>query len=202
MNGDKGISVDSSSDKEKRKLPVNVATSNVKKHKYSISKTRTNEKKKGNTKGKQRKKSTAAKDVGIRWGKLKLPLVDTTFKVEPFGAPPDDAENVTPLVYFRGFFRDELFERIVEQTNLYSVQKTGKCINTTSEQIETFIGIQIRMSIVRMSVYRHYWAAGTRYAPIADAMPKVYEGSCILETRICSANTSQGYQIRYDRSLA
>ena len=68
-------------------------------------------------------------------------------------------------MYFRGFFRDELFERIVEQTNLYSVQKTGKCINTTNEEIE------IRMSIVRMSVYRHYWAAGTRYAPIADAMP-------------------------------
>ena len=157
MKGDKGISVDSSSDKEKRKLPVNVATTNVKKHKYSTSKTSTNEKKKGNTKRKQKKNGTAAKDDrNYRWGKLKLPLVDTTFKGEPFGAPPDDAANVTSLVYFRGFFRDELFERIVEQTNLYSVQKTGKCINTTSEKIETFIGIQIRMSIVRMSVYRHY----------------------------------------------
>ena len=136
MNGDKGTSVDSSSDKEKRKLPVNVATSNVKKHKYSTSKRSTNEKKKGNTKGKQKKKSTAAKDDrNYRWGKLKLPLVDTTFKGEPFGAPPVDAENVTPLVYFRGFFGDKLFERIVEQTNLYSIQKTGKCINTTSKEI-------------------------------------------------------------------
>ena len=43
-------------------------------------------------------------------------------------------------------------------------------MNTNREEIKMFICIQIRMSIVRMIVYGHYWAAGTRYAPIADAM--------------------------------
>ena len=163
-DGDKGISIDSSSSKEKRQLPVDGARSNVKKQKCCTVTS--------NTKGKQKKKNTTAKeDRNYRWRKLKLPLVDTTFTGEPFSDPPYGAENVTPLVYFLGFFRDELFEKIVEQTNLFSVLKTGKCINTTNEEIWAFIGIQIRMSIVRMSVYRHYWAAGTRYAPIADVMP-------------------------------
>ena len=58
----------------------------------------------------------------------------------------------------------------MEETNLYSVQQTGKSIATTKNEIEQFIGIQIRMSIVRMTVYRHYWASNTRYAPIADVM--------------------------------
>ena len=105
-----------------------------------------------------------------RWRKTEPPTIDASFKGDEFKDPPDEAENITPLTYFCVFFTDNILAHIVEQSNLDSVQKTGKNVNTNREEIKLFIGIQIRMSIVRMTVYRHYWAAGTRYAPIADAM--------------------------------
>ena len=52
---------------------------------------------------------------------------------------------------------------LAEQTNLYSVQKTGQSIATTKQEIEKFIGIEIHMSIVRIPLYTMYWAAETRY---------------------------------------
>ena len=105
-----------------------------------------------------------------RWRKITPPIVDSAFKGDNFSKAPEDFEELTPLSYFKQFFTDELIDQIVEETNLYSVQQTGKSIATTKNEIEQFIGIQIRMSIVRMTVYRHYWASNTRYAPIADVM--------------------------------
>ena len=57
-------------------------------------------------------------------------------------------------------FTDYLIDHILEQTNLFSVQTTGKSVNTYRKEMKIFIGIQIRMSTVKMTVYRHYWANG------------------------------------------
>ena len=50
-------------------------------------------------------------------------------------------ENVTqlmtPFEYFMFFWTEELNDLIAEQTNLYSVQKTGKSIKTTSHEIKS-----------------------------------------------------------------
>ena len=105
-----------------------------------------------------------------RWRKTEPPAIDASFKGHEFKDPPDEAENITPQTYFCVFFADNILDHIVEQSNLYSVQKTGKNVNTNREEIKLLIGIQIRIPIVRKTVHRHYWAAGTRYAPIADAM--------------------------------
>ncbi len=42
--------------------------------------------------------------------------------------------------------------------------------------MEQFIGIQIKMGIVKMPRYQRYWTAETRYSPIADVLTlKQYE---------------------------
>ena len=49
--------------------------------------------------------------------------------------------------------------QLVDQTNLYSVQKTGFSIQTNKEKIEQLIGIQMRIGTVRMPRYQSFWAA-------------------------------------------
>ena len=67
-------------------------------------------------------------------------------------------------------------DMVVTQTNLYSVQKSGSSINTTKEEIEQFIGIQMLMSIVKLPQYEMYWSTETSYEPIASTLsPKRYK---------------------------
>ena len=60
---------------------------------------------------------------------------------------------------------------MVDNTNLYSVQKTGKSVNVTVEEMKSFIGMQIVMGIVRMPRYECYWSRELRYPAVADVMP-------------------------------
>lgn len=42
---------------------------------------------------------------------------------------------MTPLEYFKLFWDDEITKNLVEQTNIYSIQVSGKCINTNVKEI-------------------------------------------------------------------
>lgn len=111
-----------------------------------------------------------------RWRSYKPQATDSVFKGNGFSLPPDDADKFTPLTYFHYFWTDEMTVHLVDQTNLYSVQKSGTNVKTTKEEMEQFIGIQMRMGIVSMPRYQNFWAAETRYAPVADTMSlKRYE---------------------------
>ena len=68
------------------------------------------------------------------------------------------------------FLTEDSIKLIVHNTNLYSVQKNGKCVNTMSDEIKTFIGMNILMGIVRLSRYDSYWSRALRYPAIADLM--------------------------------
>ena len=70
------------------------------------------------------------------------------------------------------FWKHDINVQPTEQTNLYSVQRKGASINTTSQDIAQFIGFQMYMSIIDFPIYRMYWAHDTRYPPIADIMPR------------------------------
>ena len=107
----------------------------------------------------------------FKWRSRRNSEPDTMFTGNHFSPPPDDADTMSPLQYFKLFWGDALMTLLAEQTNLYSVQKTGQSIATTKQEIEKFIGIEIHMSIVRMPSYTMYWAAETRYPCIADVMP-------------------------------
>ena len=85
-----------------------------------------------------------------------------------------DPENfkMTALEYFRYFFDESLISHISYQTNLYSMEKTGKSVNTNEDEIEQFLGIHILSGIVKMPSYRMYWAEATCYSPIANVMAR------------------------------
>lgn len=76
-----------------------------------------------------------------------------------------------PVQYFKYFFSDELIQLIVDNTNLYSVQKSGKSINVNNNDILDFLAIEILMGIVNMPAYTDYWSESLRYDKIAKIMP-------------------------------
>lgn len=80
-------------------------------------------------------------------------------------------ELKSPFQFFKTLITDDMFENIATQTNIYSLQNNGVDINTTVKEIETFIGIYLRMGILRAHRIRAYWKSNTRYGPIADSMP-------------------------------
>lgn len=104
-----------------------------------------------------------------RWQKRDLDEVASVCEIH-FSDPPDP--ELTPMAYFKYLFDDSIIENIANQTNLYSVEKNGSSINTSSREIQQFLGIHILSSIVKMPSYRMYWAESTRYLPIADIMSR------------------------------
>jgi hypothetical protein len=69
---------------------------------------------------------------------------------------PTDPTGITetPLLYFKRFVTKEMIELIVEYTNRYSVQKNGKCVNTSAKEIEQLLGMFVKMGIVEMPAIR------------------------------------------------
>ena len=103
-----------------------------------------------------------------RWRTRNVPVAPYVFENQ-FTAPP--GIPFTPMKYFSSFLAEEAIKFIVDSTNLYSVQKTGKSVDVTVDEMKSFIGIQIIMDIVRMPRYDYYWSRELRYGPIADVMP-------------------------------
>ena len=85
-----------------------------------------------------------------RWRSRDAPVAPYIFE-NNFTDPPD--ESYTPTQYFFQFLTEEAIQLMVDNTNLYSMQKTGKSVNVTVEEMKSFIGMQIVMGIVRMPRY-------------------------------------------------
>lgn len=72
-------------------------------------------------------------------------------------------ELLLPKKYFDMFIGSAIIRNIVQQTNLYSVQKKGVSIMTNTAEIEQFISIHLFAGNVKMPSYRLYWSDGSRY---------------------------------------
>ena len=84
----------------------------------------------------------------FRWCKREPPVVDGTFHGKAFPDPP--LTEISPYMYFKQFFDDKLIKHIADQTNLYSVQCTGKSINVDENKLEQYFGILILMSVIKL----------------------------------------------------
>ena len=84
--------------------------------------------------------------------------------------PPEDAVIKTPIEYFRRFMTDDMMELTAEQTNIYSLQTKGRCVNTNKKELEQLMGMYLKMGIVQMPGIRVYWEKDTRYGPVSDVM--------------------------------
>ena len=69
-----------------------------------------------------------------RWRKNDIPMTTAKF-TGSFSNPPE--EEMTPLEYFYTFLPQKLVTDIVEQTNLYSVQRSCKSVNTKEDEMKT-----------------------------------------------------------------
>uniref|UniRef100_A0A3Q3E559 PiggyBac transposable element-derived protein domain-containing protein n=1 Tax=Labrus bergylta TaxID=56723 RepID=A0A3Q3E559_9LABR len=106
-----------------------------------------------------------------RWRKIKYqaPSIDFIASVEE---GTEDRCDWTPYMYFKQFVTDEMLEETAEQTNLYSVQKEGKSVNTTAKEIEQVLGMYIHMGLVQMSSVRAYWEMETRLPAVCHVMSR------------------------------
>lgn len=82
-------------------------------------------------------KKTKNKPPSYRWRKTKPPVYDTTFLGKEFSLPL--AEDLTPMQYFNLFWSDDITENLVTQTNLYSVQKSGKALISTKNKWKSLL---------------------------------------------------------------
>ena len=83
---------------------------------------------------------------------------------------------MTSLQYLKMFWDDEICDYLAYHTNLYSTQRTGKSVEATRQEIETFSSIQMTMTIVKMSQYKMYCSKEFKYDSIASTMTlKRYE---------------------------
>ena len=78
---------------------------------------------------------------------------------------------MTSMEYF-SFFWDDTSMETLYQSNLYSVQQTRSSINLTKSELEQVLGIQMRMSVVKMPSYELYWSYNCSYDPIASVMSR------------------------------
>lgn len=98
-----------------------------------------------NINDKQPESSTKEPDYGFQWRKRDIP--STTVRCEP---DVDEVEEIMPpLEYFKRFWHDELNKLVVEQTSLYSTQKTTSPVCTTTEKLEKIIGMHMKMGIIQ-----------------------------------------------------
>ena len=80
-------------------------------------------------------------DYNYRWCNVSPSIFDTSFGGEEIDVQPENFEELKPLNYFQMLWNKDLIKLIAEQTNLYSVQKDGKRIAITEDEIKQFISI-------------------------------------------------------------
>ncbi|XP_018019163.1 uncharacterized protein LOC108675646 [Hyalella azteca] len=74
------------------------------------------------------------------------------------GTKPCCHEVQHPYEYFKSFITDSFLELVVEQSNLYSVQKNvNKPLGLTKNELEQWIGLVMYFSIMKVSDTRMHW---------------------------------------------
>lgn len=74
--------------------------------------------------------------------------------------------------YFSRYIHPTFFDTISTCTNLSSVNRTGKSLNTTSEEVRSFIGCSMAIGILGLPRIRMFWAAETRVKLIAETITR------------------------------
>ena len=106
------------------------------------------------------------------WTKMDFVPPDNVAFSGTLEGPDENARLRTPYQYFKDLITDQMLEDTAFQTNMYTMQETGVEMKTTKKEIETFIGLYLRMGVVKANSVRAYWHEGTRYGPVADIMPR------------------------------
>ncbi|XP_064614532.1 piggyBac transposable element-derived protein 2-like [Liolophura sinensis] len=104
------------------------------------------------------------------WAELPLGPTDTAFKGPIEQLLTDGLQS--PYEFFRLLITDNMLEHVERQTNLYAMSKSGIELKTTAKEIEVFIGLYLRMGLMKSHCVRAYWSWETRYPPVAEEMSR------------------------------
>lgn len=108
----------------------------------------------------------------VSWRKQHLILNDDVSAFRGNTSLPHALSDLqTPFEFFKYFFDDSLFQKIADESNLYSVQKDpGKPAMLSVVDIKKYLGICIYMSLVHISNVRDYWSSNLGFPQIKDTM--------------------------------
>ena len=84
--------------------------------------------------------------------------------------PPQEYELESPMIFFQKYFTLELLQLMVDNTNLYAVQKQKKFAPTTVLEMKTFVGIHIVMGNCHYPRIRCYWQPHLKIPLVSDNM--------------------------------
>lgn len=91
--------------------------------------------------------------------------------VEPQGL--DVNKTKSPYEYFTDTIDDDILDKIVEESNLYAVQKDpNQPLQLKRKELQDFISICLHMSTLRLSGTRKYWSTEIRVLQIAGTMSR------------------------------
>lgn len=84
--------------------------------------------------------------------------------------PPPQPKS--PYQYFTEIITDEMLDSVDNFSNMYALSKSGRELKTTRKEIQIFIGLYLRMGLMKAHCVRAYWSAATRYPLVADEMSR------------------------------
>ena len=71
-------------------------------------------------------------------------------------------------MYFAKYFPDENFNELSVKTNMYSIQKHGKNVETNEREIKKFVALHIMFGVVSYPRLRVYWKPSTKMKFLDD----------------------------------
>ena len=107
------------------------------------------------------------------WSKQSFASVSLDFDAVPVTPRMPFLPGDKPVDFFRKFFDNEVFEMLVQQTNLYAHQNNMRnWEDTTVREMEAFVALLIGMGIHCLPHVDLYWSSDTLYRvqPIADVI--------------------------------
>lgn len=78
----------------------------------------------------------------------------------------------SPLYFFQKYFTEDLFDTMVQHTNLYAVQQHARFVPTNRNEIKTFVVIHILMGNLNYPRLRCYWENKLKIPMISESMPR------------------------------
>jgi len=81
-----------------------------------------------------------------------------------------DRSNWAPIDYMNDYLDNEFFDLMSSCTNINSVARSAKSINTTAAEIERFLGATVFMSCISNPRIRMYWQRGLQIPLVCGTM--------------------------------